>query len=48
MTGISTVLEVAGVDIVVQEDVAVFAIVDDGDGVDGVDGVHGVYEYRCQ
>lgn len=42
MTGISTVLEVIGVEMVVQEDVAVVAIADDGDGVDGV------YEYRCQ
>jgi len=43
MIGITTVFEVVGVDIVVQEDVAVVAIVDDGDGVEGVDGVDGVY-----
>lgn len=45
MTGNSTVFEVIGVDMVVQEDVAVVATADDGDGVDGVDSI---YKYRCQ
>ncbi len=45
MRGNKTVFEVVGVDMVVQEDVAVVAIADDEDGVDGADGV---YEDRCQ
>lgn len=48
MRGNKTVFEVVGVDMVVQEDVAVVAIADDEDGVDGADGADGVYEDRCQ
>lgn len=43
--GTSTVFEVVGVGMVVQEDVAVVATADDGDGVDGVDEVY-VYRYQ--
>ncbi len=48
MRGNKTVFEVVGVDMVVQEDMAVVTIADDEDGVDGADGADGVYKDRCQ
>ncbi len=45
MRGNKTVFEVVGVDMVVQEDMAVVTIADDEDGADGADGV---YKDMCQ